>query len=1325
MFENDFCRYFIDEPIDWNLSQEIVDIRGWVLAKSGEEIVDLRARLDGVIFYGIIGLHRPDIRDTFDAGAPGLKSGFRVNVRPWIGARQLALEGMLRDGSWVEFCQRDVTVTGDKVPPAQPKPYVRSEVLEESLYYLYRHFHFESSTQLRAEARRVLAEISVNQTEMLPENDLIGYLDLPDFWINAHYEKFRVSGWAFSKDQTISRLHATIGNVDENRLVWGKERDDVLAHNPGYPQALKSAYYGLVDVRPDSFSPACLKIWVDYPDQPRQLLRSKRLFVNKLDENSGPIPYYSHFQFVRVMLAFVRELRRGGYELESWSDLWEAMRRTRAKLADKMVRGGKKANTPPPPTPWERKEPYDLWFHHNRLTPRLLKFLAETAKPISARGPKISIVVPTYNTPAKFLDELIACVKAQVYTNWELCIADDNSPQKHVVKKLAAAAAADSRIKYVVRSENGHISAATNSALELATGEYVSFLDHDDLLPADALLHVAEAILEHPAADFLYTDEDKIDASGRHYDPQFKGEWNPEMAITHNYTHHLRTIRRSVIEKVGGLRVGYEGAQDIDLILRCVEHIDDANIRHVPFVCYHWRAHEESTAQRGDQKGYLFDAARRAIADAVERRGHRAEVFIPGHLEENALCLHQLKWSPELLAENPVTIVIPTRNQAKILQACLDSLERTVNWDHTKLIVVDDGSDESDAQTLLARVETREDRPWRVLRPIRGQDGEFNYSRLVNLGTNAADTPLVLHLNNDIEALEPGWLEDMVGWMSVNGVGVVGARLIHRDETLNHAGIWVGPNGGLAHGIFVGLPKDDFGYLFLPHAARDTTAVTGACLLTRTDLYNQLGGFDEKDFCVAYNDVDYCMRALRAGYRTVYSPQATLIHLGSATRGISYTEKEHLAFVQKYPGFRDPHFSESVEYANPSFRINAYDHRHASRPLKLRVAVVSHNLNLEGAPLFIVEYAKHLQHVAGWDVKVIAPMEGPLRENFTAIGLPPEVIDIECATKAATAADFAKGIDQLAKLEIWQDVDLIVGNTMLSYWVVPLAQKLGLPSSMYIHESNTPRRFFSEHRLATDEVIPLIDKAMSEATRVVFIAEATRRIYAELNRYDNFRLINSWIDIERIENYIAATDRAALRKQLKIPENATVVVNVGSVCQRKGQHIFIRAIDHLHKQHGPEIEKRGPMLYVMVGAREGLYLETIENDIELMGLKNTRLIYETQDVYAWYRVADMFCCTSFEESFPRVLLEAASFKLPIVSTDVNGIPEMLTGNDEAYLIKAGDYHVLAATLKKALDRHFAGDTKMVSMAYTRISRFYDSRISLPHHVELARETYFG
>ncbi len=1312
---------FIDQPTTWQVTTPEVDVRGWVYAKNGEELTDLRAKLDGVITYGIMGLDRPDLEAVFKGGLVARRSGFRVILQPWRGVRTLTLEALRPGNVWAEFFRTELTASSPALPPDRPKPVLRTELVGESLYYLYRHFHHEPHALMLREARRVLGEITVRTTEMRPENDLVGFLDLPQDWVNAHYEKFRVSGWAFSMSRTITRLVATVGAVNENRLIWGKEREDVLRHNPSFPQALRSAFYGLVDVRPANFSPACLKIFAEYPDGPRQLLRSKRLFLNKIDENSGPIAVYHERKFARCVWAFVRGWIARDYVLESWPGFWREVWRTRRLLADKMIR---RAARPAPPTPWQQQDPYTLWASHNRLTPRLGAYLAREAAALAPTGPKISIVVPTYNTPAPFLTELLASVTAQTYPHWELCLADDASPQGHVAKMLAAAARKDPRIKWVVRPQNGHISAATNSALDLATGDFVAFLDHDDVLPATALFHVAEAIAARPDAEMIYTDEDKIDEAGRRFDPQFKGDWNPEMALTHNYTHHLTVIRRQIVEDAGRLRLGYEGAQDLDLILRCTERMRPDRILHVPQIGYHWRAHAQSTARQGDQKGYLFDAARRAINDSAQRRGLPATAFLPPLMKEHALCLHQLQWDPAVLAQHPVTIVIPTKNHPELLAACVDSLARTVNWQHARLLVVDDGSTEPPALALLAALEARTDLPCRVLR-TGNTTAPFNYSRLVNLGTAAADTPLVLHLNNDIEARAPGWLEDLVGWSTLPGVGVVGARLLHPDDTLNHAGLWVGPQGGLAHAVFCGQPKDDFGHLFLPHAARDVSAVTGACLLTRTDLYRQLGGFDEGEFPVAYNDVDYCLRAARAGYRTVYTPQATLTHLGSASRGNTYTEREHLAFVQRYPNYRDPHISEVFDYGTASFKLNVNDHRHARRPLQLRVAVVTHNLNLEGAPLFIFEYARYLAEQAGWDVRVFSPAEGPLRKKFEDAGLPVELLAADGFIKAETAAEFQANLKTFAAGLRWDDIDLVVGNTMVAYWVVNLAQALGKPSALYIHESNPPRKFFAEHSLASPEVVPLIEQAIKEAGRVIFTARATRQIHEELNVHDNFRTLASWVDIARIERFAAAHDRRQLRVKYGLDPDATLVVNIGSVCQRKGQHVYIRAIDQLMKQHGAAFADRGPIEFLMVGAREGLYLESIQQDIELMGLKNTRIFPETLDIYDWYRLADLFVCTSFEESFPRVLLESASFRVPIISTNVNGIPEMLVNHDEAFLLPAGDYHKLATALKAALDRHFAGDTKMTSMAFARMARFYDARVALPAHVALAREAYFG
>jgi len=572
MLETHFSYAHFDQPATWQFTTKKVDIRGWVTAKNGEELSDVRVKLDGVIIYGIMGLDRPDIEAHFKGGLTARRSGFRIIIEPWLGAKSLSFEVLRPANTWAEFHRTDIDVSGTDLPTQRPRPIFRTELVGESLYYLYRHFHFEPHALMMREAKRVLSEVTVQSTEMRPENDLVGFLDLPQDWVNAHYEKFRVSGWAFSMSRTISRLVATIGAVNENRLIWGKEREDVLRHNPDFPQALRSAFYGLVDVRPENFSPACLKIFVEYPEGPRQLLRSKRVFLNKIDENSGPIAVFNDLKFARAVWSFVRPALAGEYVMESWPDFWREVRKTRGKLSEKMIRRAAKAEVV---TSWQHQDPYTLWTNRNKITPRLAAVLSREAAALAKTGPTFSIVVPTYNTPAAFLEELIASVTAQYYPKWELCFADDASPEPHVRKLLAVAAKRDARIKYVVREKNGHISAATNSALDLATGDFIAFVDHDDLLPAASLFHVAEAITANPEAQMLYTDEDKIDESGRRYDPQFKGDWSPEMAITHNYTHHLRVIRRDVVERAGRLRVGYEGAQDIDLILRCVALIPD------------------------------------------------------------------------------------------------------------------------------------------------------------------------------------------------------------------------------------------------------------------------------------------------------------------------------------------------------------------------------------------------------------------------------------------------------------------------------------------------------------------------------------------------------------------------------------------------------------------------------------------------------------------------------------------------------------------------------------------------------------------------------
>jgi glycosyltransferase involved in cell wall biosynthesis len=813
------------------------------------------------------------------------------------------------------------------------------------------------------------------------------------------------------------------------------------------------------------------------------------------------------------------------------------------------------------------------------------------------------------------------------------------------------------------------------------------------------------------------------------------------MAITHNYTHHLTVIRRAIVEQAGRLRPEFNGAQDLDLFLRCWELIDAADVIHVPFIGYHWRAHAESTATRGDQKGYLFAAARSGIAEAVARRHLSAEPMLPEFAKNYALCLHQLKWSPDILRDNPVTIVIPTKNRADLLRACLDSLARTVPRDSVKVVVVDDNSDDAETRAYLDALPARTDLRCDVVRALPQAEPEdsgpgtntgpaatgngastFNYSRLVNLGTARANTPLVLHLNNDVEALAPGWLEDMAGWLSVPGVGVVGAKLLYSDGTINHAGISLSRTDGLPHVLFEREPADDLGYLFLPQAARNVVAVTGACLLTRTDLYKRLHGFDEQKLRVAYNDVDYCLRAGAAGFRTVVTPQAVLRHVGSASRGHTYAEREHIEYIARHGARRDPYHSEALDFPPRNLPLNPYHQRYAQTARPFRATVITHNLKFEGAPIFIFELARYLAEQPGVEVTVVSHEEGPLRQRFESAGLKVEVWDVASLLAAKTQAEFDAAVARFAGTRNWDGTDVFVCNTMLAFWGVHLAAHLGKTSALYIHESNAVKRFFAP--LLPPAMHAVVEEAFRRATRVVFTAQSTRAIHEELNGNDNFRLLASWVDFARIERFAAAHDRAALRRKHGIDPDAVVVVNIGSVCERKGQHIYIRGIDLLGKEL-PALFPGRKIEWVMVGAREGLYMESLTEDIRLMGLHDVKIFPETPDIYDFYRLADLLVCTSFEESFPRVILEAMVFGDRIVSTDVNGIAEMLTNTDEAHLVPAGDPFKLAAALKKALADHFAGDQKMISMAHARAARHYHQTRALPRHLEVVREAWLG
>jgi O-antigen biosynthesis protein len=527
------------------------------------------------------------------------------------------------------------------------------------------------------------------------------------------------------------------------------------------------------------------------------------------------------------------------------------------------------------------------------------------------RHPLISIVMPVYNPDLVYLSAAINSVRAQIYQNWELCIADDASTDALVAQTLNEHAAADSRIKLTFRERNGHIAVCSNSALQLAKGEWVSLLDQDDLLPEHALAVVAATIRDHPEAGLIYSDEDKIDQSGARCSPFFKPDWNPELLLGQNYISHLGVYRRGLLQEIGGFREGYEGSQDHDLALRCVETLQPAQIRHIPRVLYHWRMIEGSAAAIGGAKPYAQKAARRAIADHLQRKNIQGTVVSCPENPYWYRVIYPLP-SPAPL----VSVIIPTRDQVALLQRCLTTLRENTDYTPIEIVIVDNGSREPETHALFRELSQN------ASVQILTDTDEFNFSRLINQGVRAARGEILALMNNDVETEKTGWLREMVSHAIRPEVGAVGARLWYPDGRLQHAGVVLGLHGLASH-AFQRFPPQPISPMNRTFAlSQNYSAVTAACMVLRKTVFDDLGGFDEK-LPNNFNDVDFCLRLRERGWQVIWTPYADLIHHESASRGpgeqaqwppeAAYMQKKWGEQLQRDP-FYNPNLSHSIGF---------------------------------------------------------------------------------------------------------------------------------------------------------------------------------------------------------------------------------------------------------------------------------------------------------------------------------------------------------------------------------------------------------------------------
>jgi O-antigen biosynthesis protein len=1209
--------FAIDSPTNWNIADGNFQISGWC-GNTQSHIQRIRARVGEQTFAGNYGIAREDVAANYKEIKGAAVSGFAIPLSLNSGQHNLVLEALTSPGKWQRFAAYSLVIS-----PLQAA------------------------------------------------------IDAPKEW-QQKTGTILFSGWCCHPQHKIAQLVLCVGDIAVE-CAYGNYRPDVGKVYPDWQDSAASGWEVNVPIPPGNWQ-VVLKATLENREvalfqAPLPLIVGRELALGNWENQLQTATRF--VQLVRKKI-YERRIRLGGRLLPHPGEI--------PRLVGKMIslyreQQSKTEVAPPGLKIPQTIEAYEAWLQVNQWNQKAEDYLISRLNSCRGTLPKISVVMPVYNPPVEFLELAIASVTNQIYQNWELCIADDCSTNPAIPELLQKWLTKDNRIRVIYLPKNGNISAATNSAASLATGEYVVFLDHDDELTPDALGEVALYLAENPETDFLYSDDDKIDTNEQRYAPQFKPDWSPELLLSYMYFSHLCAVKRNLFETKGGMRIGFEGSQDYDFALRATETAK--KIAHLPLVLYHWRATPGSTAISGAAKPKSFIAGEKAVQEALQRRGIKATVYQPEWALRLGLGLYSHKF-PDIGPS--VAIVIPTKNQVKLLKNCLTSLEKTT-YQNYQVVVVDNESDEAETLAYLEQI------PHRVLK-VKNTDGKFNFAAINNRAAEQVETDYLLFLNNDTEVISPDWLSQMIGYAQIEGVGAVGARLIFPDGRVQHAGVIHGMHHGLAGHAFKLINKDDGGYLSYAKVTRNYSAVTAACLLTPRQLFLELGGFDEIEFAVAYNDADYGYRLWAKGYRSVYCPTAEFIHYEGTSRGFNDNPQERANYRQKYGKKVDCFYSPHLSLENEQVQIQARriflpvgagltnqsteSPEISLNPPRLKILMCSNDLNFTGAPLHQYEIAVNLAKKGLIQPSAFCVNEGPLREVYQQQGI--EVIVREHPlTNIYTRSAYDEALQKLGE-EIKQlDVDLIYANTLNNFFMVDCAHKIGIPCVWNLHESEPWQTYFNHFGA---EIASRALECFAYPYQIIFVADATRDAYLPLNSQRNFTVIHNGLDIESLHQAAQQWTRVDARKSLAVEPKEVVILLLGTVCDRKGQQDLVRALTHLPQQHHTNIR------CFIVGDRPSYYsrqLAKIAAELPSSLQQRLTIVPETSDTARYYQAADIFVCTSRIESYPRVILEAMAYNLPIITTPVFGIKEQVRNGINGIFYPPGNTEELASAIASLLN----------------------------------------
>lgn len=919
---------------------------------------------------------------------------------------------------------------------------------------------------------------------------------------------------------------------------------------------------------------------------------------------------------------------------------------------------------------------YQDWIKRTEPDTKLLAQQRQQFDSLAYR-PLVSFLTPVYNPEVTVLQDTLRSVQSQTYSNWEFCLAN-GSTNPEVGRLLDEFAQQDSRFRVIHLTENRGISENTNQALQMAQGEFIALLDHDDLVAPNMLYEVVCALNQNRDWDIVYFDEDKISEDGKvRSEPWFKpSRLSPDLLLSTNYLMHS-VIRRQLVVELGQFDSNMDGAQDWDLALRLVERTD--KIHHIPQVFYHWRQVVGSAARDANAKPWAFAAQERCIQQHLQRQGYNdAQISFP------RLGTVRIIWPSQ---HAKVSIIIPTKNKVELLQACLDSILTKTTYPNYEILVVDNQSDDTAVtqyyQSLVSNPKVR----------ILDYPHPYNFQKINNWAASQSDGDVLLFLNNDTEVIEPTWLEEMVGWVMRPETGVVGTKLLRPNGKIQHAGLVIGLIG---HGSHVFEECEDHVYTHFGSVDwyRNYQAVTGACMALRRSVFDELGGLDEA-YIVGFGDIDLCLRADEAGYRNVYTPFAAMLHHEGGTRGLSLPPSDVLrasmkmyAMVQKGDGFFNPNLSYSSrqpvvrtmkeegrgerlvrimrDFGLMSIGMNKIEWEKqfsaispellaaklsvpsTSRKQMSHILIVTHELTRSGAPIVLWMLAVYLKR-QGYSLQVLSPVAGALVEDYKAEQIPITIVP--------GLLDHAHRV-----VPYLNDTDVVLCNTILTWRVIHAVQAFSRPCLWWVHE--TAFGFGLASRQAP------IALAFAAATGVVFPSLTTANQYVQFAKQQNFSYLHYGFDVD-------VTATAVTPIISKQPDELHLIC-VATIEKRKGQDVLLKAMAslpaniaskiHLHLIGRTHID---PFFYLKIAWRA-------------RWMRNVHLVGELPNaqVLQYLQQADVFVLASRDEALPISLIEAMAFGIPIISTNAGGTAEAIHTGENGFVVDIEDSQALAERITR-------------------------------------------